>query len=646
MKKEFSKQFLMLLCLASLGLLAGCSSDVPGNGPEPNPKPETQVDTATLVKSGNLTFAISEKPFDADLDTDTRAYEPPMVTDTVELADGVEAEITIERDKPASGTRGPTPEIKHLRDGHYHIFAYQGGVRKGWLHFIVQGGQLNAWGKMMLEPGTYDLCCFNTKVTYPTDFSWFGMNIGNAGQELFGVAKNVYIGGLDYKIPISIGHHSARIRTKIFAMMDIPTDVRTKLYSKPNTAPANIVYRPATGNFETSGTTTINTVNTTAYTAAADINVPGVGTMKTMLANDYQYVMAGTKPSDLIMHITNGSKLYGKEMYKYNHVAISSSTQQFLSNRSYTISVKLLPNFKYVFEDGYRRYLRNRGNHIPVALAFSDHLGIALSDAHPIGYPNDLCPSTYIPIRTGPQWKLLSWSATVKTRVHELGYTFFSPRNNLPGFPFTSWEEAFNDNSSGRAWTWDPNCTSDINFDHGGSVSYLSMIQRVKGNAQQYPTYLDIIFPAFYWAAQYPLVKRQEAQAAGLTDLAGLSQELWFLPSASEWNQFLKAIGFSGSFSPVTPATRKTHGVANYNAGMIDYALRKAGGTPFWDNTGLGYNYWTSSEYEIHPNSLDGYAAFTIGPNSTGQVFVFAQPKQMDDTSFAPRLRVRSFVAF
>ena len=47
--------------------------------------------------------------------------------------------------------------------------------------------------------------------------------------------------------------------------------------------------------------------------------------------------------------------------------------------------------------------------------------------------------------------------------------------------------------------------------------------EKIKGKAQQVtPTYLQIHFPAFYRTGQYPLVKRQESQAAGLSQINGL----------------------------------------------------------------------------------------------------------------------------
>lgn len=94
---------------------------------------------------------------------------------------------------------------------------------------------------MRLPAGTYDICCMNQNVRYTQATKTFAMNIGNAGKELFGIIKDCNISGDSQKIPISIMRHNARIRTKITALMDFPTDVRTNLRSYTNAAPANIV---------------------------------------------------------------------------------------------------------------------------------------------------------------------------------------------------------------------------------------------------------------------------------------------------------------------------------------------------------------------------------------------------------------------
>lgn len=76
---------------------------------------------------------------------------------------------------------------------------------------------------------------------------------------------------------------------------------------------------------------------------------------------------------------------------------------------------------------------------------------------------------------------------------------------------------------SGKFWTWDANGTTDKRIAGKLSTVYMKPEEKIKGNAQQVtPTYLQILFPAFYWTGQYPLVKRQESQAAGLSQINGL----------------------------------------------------------------------------------------------------------------------------
>ena len=239
MKKTIttSKQLLFAFCLVAATLLTGCSDD--NDEPRKSISPEEQQEGSTQVTTGDLTFDISEKPFGADIEEGTRTPEPPVNPDTVEIADNVAAEVVIERDHIPATRALP----KQLRNGTYTIYAIQGGAIKGTLAFTVENGQIKTQlNHMRLPAGTYDICCMNDKVRYyASPINSFGMNHQRAGQELFGVIQNYYISGASQKIPISIMRHSARIRTKITAMMDFPTNVRTKLYSTVNTMPENIL---------------------------------------------------------------------------------------------------------------------------------------------------------------------------------------------------------------------------------------------------------------------------------------------------------------------------------------------------------------------------------------------------------------------
>ena len=263
-----SKQLLFAFCLAVAALLTGCSND--NDEPRKGTSPQEQTkDGSTEVTADNLTFDISEKPFGADEEA-TRSSEQPARPDTIELADGVTAAVTVERDE-APATRALP---KQLHNGTYTIYAIQGSEVKGTLAFTVENGQIKKQlSRMRLPAGTYDICCMNQNVRYTQATKTFAMNIGNAGKELFGIIKDCNISGDSQKIPISIMRHSARIRTKITALMDFPTDVRTNLRSYTNAAPANIVYNIATRSYEASGLTTIVPLPALASVSGAFANI-------------------------------------------------------------------------------------------------------------------------------------------------------------------------------------------------------------------------------------------------------------------------------------------------------------------------------------------------------------------------------------
>lgn len=88
-----SKQLLFAFCLAVAALLTGRSNgnDEPRKGTSPQEKTK---DGSTEVTADNLTFDISEKPFGADEEA-TRSSEQPARPDTIELADGVTAAVTV-----------------------------------------------------------------------------------------------------------------------------------------------------------------------------------------------------------------------------------------------------------------------------------------------------------------------------------------------------------------------------------------------------------------------------------------------------------------------------------------------------------------------------------------------------------------------
>lgn len=72
-------------------LAASCS------GEESTPtSPRQEKESSTLVDLGNVKFDMSELPFGTDTEGGTRSAEKAIVTDTIGLCEGIEAEISLE----------------------------------------------------------------------------------------------------------------------------------------------------------------------------------------------------------------------------------------------------------------------------------------------------------------------------------------------------------------------------------------------------------------------------------------------------------------------------------------------------------------------------------------------------------------------
>lgn len=108
----------------------------------------------------NVQVKLSFEAFNAD-QTLTRAVAPQP--QTIDLGDGLEAEVTAERDAPKPQTRSTT-----LYDGQYTIIALDASRnRVGQLKGTVSSGNFtkNDGENLFLTPGTYTFICFNSAVT-------------------------------------------------------------------------------------------------------------------------------------------------------------------------------------------------------------------------------------------------------------------------------------------------------------------------------------------------------------------------------------------------------------------------------------------------------------------------------------------------
>lgn len=622
-------QLLLTLCfITGVALFAACSSENEPLTPSIQPKPEQPKEGSTQVKTGNLTFNISELPFGADTEEETRAtQEPePTVTDTVELCEGVEAEITLERDRlPA------TRSVKHgMSDGNYRVFAYQNGVSKGMFTFIVSGGNVTFAGHLTLPPGVYSFYCCNEHVG--VDNNKFTIPHSNVGGALIGFAQNVYVGGSDDKhISFAMTHVGGRIRTKVSALMPLPGDMRSQLGIAPGMQSYDMTYDLVTDQYQyTKASPTPLPFPQLGYTPTADVYDAALK-FKTSMCNDYTYFISHMPLNEIVIRFTNGSQLYRKAMNTFVARKLSTGSAKIDINKSYTLNIKFIPNFRYLFHDGSVDYLRNKGGRIPIALVIADHMGMALTDAAPPNYPTHFVPSTDEADQPRPGnekiWSL--WSNT-----NEYNTRLFAQDNS----DRTSWWKlVFTQHIDGAFYTWDPagstgNRCCGFRPDEGAL--------KIKGNR------IDK-FPAFYWSDLHrkSLIKR--FQDAGIAyNTTTLAQGKWFLPTVFQWMYVLEGIGMGNHDAFIKPSEAQSAYTTSHNQ-IINYALTKAGGTSLWNNVGAGYHYWTSVEWD----NYDGYSSFycdfayTVVVNNDEFFYFGAEPKGCAARD-AEKYRVRSFVKF
>ena len=517
-----------------------------------------------------------------------------------------------------------------MSDGNYRVFAYQNGVSKGMFTFIVSGGNVTFAGHLTLPPGVYSFYCCNEHVG--VDNNKFTIPHSNVGGALIGFAQNVYVGGSDDKhISFAMTHVGGRIRTKVSALMPLPGDMRSQLGIAPGMQSYDMTYDLVTDQYQyTKASPTPLPFPQLGYTPTADVYDAALK-FKTSMCNDYTYFISHMPLNEIVIRFTNGSQLYRKAMNTFVARKLSTGSAKIDVNKSYTLNIKFIPSFRYLFHDGSVDYLRNKGGRIPIALVIADHMGMALTDAAPPNYPTHFVPSTDEADQPRPGnekiWSL--WSNT-----NEYNTRLFAQDNS----DRTSWWKlVFTQHIDGAFYTWDPagstgNRCCGFRPDEGA--------QKIKGNR------IDK-FPAFYWSDLHrkSLIKR--FQDAGIAyNTTTLAQGKWFLPTVFQWMYVLEGIGMGNHDAFIKPSEAQSAYTTSHNQ-IINYALTKAGGTPLWNNVGAGYHYWTSVEWD----NYDGYSSFycdfayTVVVNNDEFFYFGAEPKGCAARD-AEKYRVRSFVKF
>ena len=202
------KQNKGLFALLLLAVLTACTSE------------DNITTSKQLIEVGGdkLKIVINEEPFDVETTTQTRAggVAQAIPAGTVDLGDGLEAEVSISQGTPAPKTRATV-----VSDGHYNIYAYDANTNQMLIGKKLSGNVVggvftpDAGSRLELEAGgTYKFVCCTDGVyldpTYGTgNMPFWGINVK---KEMIGATAPIARSGDEQQIVFLMYHREARAR--------------------------------------------------------------------------------------------------------------------------------------------------------------------------------------------------------------------------------------------------------------------------------------------------------------------------------------------------------------------------------------------------------------------------------------------------
>ena len=298
-------------------------------------------------------FTLTEEPYGEETEVISRALGVLPQPQIVDLGNGIEAEVSIEREQnevPRKATRA-----KDISNQHYTIMAYKlgtgrvGGTLKGTVSgtgatktFTPDPGTQH---KIVLPPGTYTFFCFNDKVADDGSFGYV-VQQANAEQALFDY-KTVTISGKHYHVNFEMKHQAARMRFEITTYWDI---TGIKATASANHGLKTIYYDDLMSNYMENGGAVTSSEFTFPNVTTAASNYSYTST------SDYRYFLCSffngvQTASTLKINFTSGS-LYGRSLAGKSMMLSGFSDTQLGRNKSYKVKIRLLYSYNYLFHDG------------------------------------------------------------------------------------------------------------------------------------------------------------------------------------------------------------------------------------------------------------------------------------------------------
>ena len=336
------RQIIPLLCLAGAMVFVACSN-----------KDETDEKNGDKIVMSAAQFTLTEEPYGEETEVETRAAEVLPRTQTVDLGNGIEAEVSIEREQKEAARKAT--RATDISNQHYTITAFKSGVGRvgGTLRGTVSGtGATKTFTpdpgtqhEIELPPGTYTFFCFNDKVSDDGSFNYTIQQADAAGA-LFGY-KTETITGNHYRVNFEMKHQAVRMRFELTTYWDI---MGIKATASADNGIKAFTYDDLMSNYAASGgaVTSPEFSFPNATTEAANYTYTSTSDYGYFLCSFFNGVHTSSNPK---INFTSGS-LYGKSLVGKSLPLSGFPRSALMRNESYKVKIKLFYSYNYLFQDG------------------------------------------------------------------------------------------------------------------------------------------------------------------------------------------------------------------------------------------------------------------------------------------------------
>ena len=470
------------LSLSALLMFSACANDDIANS-------ENEV----TLNGHKLNITINEETFQTE--KPARATQV-LRRDTIDMGDGLIAEVSIEPDKTAPMPQ-PAKTRAAMSEGHYTIYAVDAAGNRvaDELSGTVSNGKFipDVNKQIYLDPGTYTFVCHNDAFTKTAT----GLSIGSgiSTYPMMGTVTKTLSGGYE-TVSFNMKHLAARVRAQVTTYT---------AYAKMK---SNGTYLTAVGNkfsdmeFDNRGTFQQRVSSgPTLYTRDGIESFSNDGAKPYSyyvepfdVISSYSYIPLAENeniPANGLVYTLNGS-YHGKE--KQKSITIDTPLE-----RNHTYLVKLTMKTKdplCLYQDGTVGYAGDKevGTREPIAIVVTEKTATEKGMAIALKNASDFALFDAV--------GLMHWSR-ISTQ---------SDFSDMKGYEYTYTTVAYNDNYYTHTAEPVPTVPPCENVFGYGTTTYAN-------------------FPAYYDAAHYPVTA------------TGTNVGKWFLPSLGQWKVALMKLG-------------------------------------------------------------------------------------------------------